>query len=122
MIRHEVVAPRIAICHGARHLWELNVVLHAKSSQSWRFDADQRAKVKGNLHPDKLNVGSTTVGKNAINNWQQNCRIGGHRRVVYLVPRIVMEAQYSETAEITPAVVEEAKPIVSNAVDRGGQV
>ena len=33
-----------------------------------------------------------------------------------------MEAQYRETAEITPAVVEEAKPIVSNAVDRGGQV
>ncbi len=122
MIRQEVVAPRIAIHHGARHLWELDVVLHAKSSQSWRFDADQRAKVKGNLHPDKLDVGSTTVGENAINNWQQNCRVGGRRRVVYLVPRIVMEAQYCETAEITPAVMEETKPIVSNAVDRGGQV
>ncbi len=119
MIRHKVVAPRIAICHGTRHLWELNVVLHAKSSQSWRFDADQRAKVKGNLHPDKLD---TTVGKNAINNWQQNCRVGGHRHVVYLVPRVVMEAQYCEMAEITPVVVEEAKPIVSNAVNRGGQV
>jgi len=33
-----------------------------------------------------------------------------------------MEAQYCETAEITPAVVEEAKPIVSDAVNRGGQV
>jgi hypothetical protein len=31
-----------------------------------------------------------------------------------------MEAQYRETAEITPAVVEEAKPIVANAIDRSG--
>jgi hypothetical protein len=120
MIRHEVVAPSDAIQHSERRLGKLDIVLHAKGSESWRVDADQRAKVKGNLHPDKLDVGSTTVGKIAINNWQQNCRVGGRHLVVYLVPRVVMEAQYRETAEITPAVVEEAKPIVSNAVDRGG--
>ena len=120
MIRHEVVAPSDAIQHGARCLGKLDVVPHAKGSESWGVDADQRMKVKGNLHPDKLDVGSTTVDKNAINNWQQNCCVSGRRRVVYLGPSVIMEAQYCETAKITPAVVKEAKPIVSNAVDRGG--
>ena len=48
-------------------------------------------------------------------------RIAGSAAVVDdQVPLVVMEAQYCQTAEITPAVVEEAKPIVANAVDRSG--
>ena len=122
MIRHEVVAPSDTIHHGARGPGKLDIILHTKGSESWGVNADQRAEVKGNLHPDKLDIGSTTVGKNAINYWQQNCRVGGRCRVDYLVPRVVMEAQYRKTAEITPDVEEEAKPIVLNAINRGGQV
>jgi hypothetical protein len=122
MIPHEVVGPAVAISHGARRLRKLDIVLHVQGGVSWWIDAYQRAEVKGNLHPDKLDIGLTTVDENAINNWQQNCHVGGRGCVVNLIPRVVMKAQYRETAEIAPAVVEEAKPIVSDTVNRGGQV
>jgi hypothetical protein len=42
--------------------------------------------------------------------------------VVLLIWSPIVEAQYLQTAEVTPAVVEEAKSIIAYAVDRGSQV
>jgi len=63
------------------------------------------------------------VGDGAIDNWQKNCRVGDHSSVDYRNPCLIMKAQYCKrAAEVTPAVVEEAKPIITYAINRGGQV
>ena len=123
MIHHEVIGHFVAVGHRTRRLRKLDVVLHAKRGKSWRNDADQRAKVKGTLYPDEFDAGSMTVGNGAIDNWQKNCRVGNCSIVDYCNPCLIMKAQYCKrAAEVTPAVVEEVKPIISYAINRGGQV
>jgi hypothetical protein len=79
-------------------------------------------EVEGNLYPDELDIGPTTVDKIAIDNWQKNCRVCGHCRVLDLVARVIVEAQYCQTAKITPAVLEKSEPIIPHTVNRSCQV
>jgi len=75
------------------------------------------------MYPDEFDAGSTTVGDGAIDNWQKNCRVGDRSSVDYCNPCLIMKAQYDDrAAEVTPAVMEKVKPIISYTVNRGGQV
>ena len=113
----------VAVGHHMRRLRKLNVVLHAKRGKSWRNNADQRAEVKGTMYPDEFDAGSTAVGDGAIDNWQKNCRVGDCSSVDYRNPCLIMNAQYDDrAAEVTPAVMEKVKPIISYTLNRGGQV
>ena len=103
----------MAICHDIRCLREFNVVLYLKGGQSWWVDVDKVNEVEGDLNSNKFDVWLMARQDYIIDNRREYCHVGNCRRVVDLIACVVVEAQDCQVAEVTPAILEEEKPVVA---------
>jgi hypothetical protein len=78
-------------------------------------------KVDGELYVHELDV-PTTNGNGTINNGQEERRVPCNCCVIDLIAFLVVEAQDDELAEVEPAVIVVAEPVMNHPIDRSTEV
>jgi hypothetical protein len=78
-------------------------------------------EVDRKLYMHELDV-PATIGNGTIDNRQEDGRVPCNRYVGYLIAFLVVEAQDDELAEVEPAVVVVAEPVVNHPINHSTEI